>query len=168
MISTSILQLAKLQNRKKNPVEKIWILADKKQSKKIQKLHALLRENWKNKIKVFEISYSETEENLKPLERLEIENLWRDKAGKIQLLENVEISDSAKEIIKFAPEKIDVIFSKQGETLRFHGLPFARVRRVLTEEKVWFGVEKEKRVLSEKTEKEFFELLENLEKISPL
>ena len=163
LISTAILQLVKLQNRKKNPVETIWILADKKQSKKIQKLHALLRENWKNKIKVFEISLSE-EEILKPFEKIEIKDLWREKAGKIYLLENFEISDSAKEIIKFAPEKIDVIFSKQGETLRFHGLPFARVRRVLTEEKVWFGVEKEKRVLSEKTEKEFFELLENLKK----
>ena len=43
LISTAILQLAKLQNRKKNPVEKIWILADKKQAKKIQKLHALLQ-----------------------------------------------------------------------------------------------------------------------------
>ena len=116
---------------------------------------------------VFEISYSETEDNLKPLERLEIENLWREKAGKIQLLENVETSDSAKEIIKSAPEKIDVILSKQGETLRFHGLPFARVRRVLKEEKVWFGVEKEKRILSENTEKDFYELIENLENFSP-
>ena len=130
IISTAVLQLAKLQRRKKNPVEKIWILAEKKQAKKIQKLHALLRENWKNKIKVFEISYGEIEENLKPLEKLETENLWREKPGKIQLLENVETSKSAREIVKFAPEKIDVIFSKQGETLRFHGLPFARVRKI--------------------------------------
>ena len=163
LISMSILQLAKLQNRKKNPVEKIWILADKKQAKKIQKLHALLRENWKNKIEIFEISYGEVEENFKQLEKLQIENLWREKAGKIHLLENVETSKSAREIVKFALEKIDVIFSKQGETLRFHGLPFARVRKVLTEEKVWFGVEKEKRILSDNTQSGFFELLENLE-----
>ena len=130
IISTAVLQLAKLQRRKKNPVEKIWILAEKKQAQRIQKLHALLRENWKNKIKVFEISYGEIEENLKPLEKLETENLWREKPGKIQLLENVETSKSAREIVKFAPEKIDVIFSKQGETLRFHGLPFARVRKI--------------------------------------
>ena len=164
MISTAILQLAKLQNRKKNPVEKIWILADKKQAKKIQKLHSLLKENWKNKIAVFEISFGEKEDNLKLLEKLEIEKLGREKAGKIHLPENIETSKSAREIIKFAPEKIDVIFSKQGETLRFHGLPFARVRRVLSEEKVWFGVEKEKRILSENTEKDFLELIENLEK----
>ena len=163
IISTAVLQLAKLQRRKKNPVEKIWILAEKKQAQRIQKLHALLRENWKNKIKVFEISYGEIEENLKPLEKLETENLWREKPGKIQLLENVETSRSAREIVKFAPEKIDVIFSKQGETLRFHGLPFARVRKISDEEKVWFGIEKDKRILSVNTQSDFFELLENLE-----
>ncbi|MEO6588786.1 MAG: hypothetical protein ABIP06_05610, partial [Pyrinomonadaceae bacterium] len=164
LISTSILQLAKLQNRKKNPVDKIWILADKKLSKKIQKLHTLLKENWKSKIEVFEISFGETEEKIKLLGRLEIKNLWSEKGGKIQVLETVETSDFTKEIIKFAPEKIDSILSKQGETLRFHGLPFARVRRVLTEEKIWFGVEKDKYILSENTEKIFFEMLENLEK----
>lgn len=164
LISTAILQLTKLQKRKKNPVEKVWILADKKQSKKIQKLHSLLRENWKSKIDVFEISLNENKAALKPLEKLEIENLRREKAGKIRLLENVELSAAAKEIIKFAPEKIDTVFSKQGETLRFHGLPFARVRRVLREEKVWFGVEKEKRILSRNSERDFFELIETLEK----
>ncbi|CAN5713189.1 hypothetical protein BH20ACI4_BH20ACI4_29740 [soil metagenome] len=164
LISTSILQLVKLQRRKKNPIDKIRILADKKPAKKLQKLHALLKENWKSKIEIFEISFSETEDNPKPLSQLEIENLWREKAGKIQILEDYKISDSAREIVKFASDKIDVIFSKQGETLRFHGLPFARVRRVLSEEKVWFGVEKEKQILSENTAKDFFDLIENLEK----
>ncbi len=163
LISTAILQLAKLQNRKKNPLEKIWILAEKKQSKKLQKLHALLQENRKYKIGIVEISYGEKDENFKPLEKLEIENLWREKAGKIQTLNAFEESGFAKEIRKIAPEKIDVIFTGQGETLRFHGLPFARVRRVLTEEKIWFGVEKKKCVLSKNTEREFFEMLENLE-----
>ncbi len=162
LISTAVLQFAKSQGRK-NPIEEIWILAEKKQSKKAQKLHALLKENWKNKITAFDISFGENEK-IKSLEKLEIENLWREKPGKIHLLENTVMSRSAREIIKFAPEKIDVIFSKQGETLRFHGLPFARVRRVLDEEKVWFGIENEKRILNENSEKEFFELLENLEK----
>ncbi len=163
LISTAILQLARLQNRKKNPVTEMWISADKKQSKKLQKLHALLRENWKSKIEIFEISYGETNDNLKRLEKLATENLWRGRAGKIQTLENTEISLTAREIIKFSPEKIDVIFSKQGETLRFHGLPFARIRRISGEEKIWFGVEKDKYILSEDTEKIFFELLEDLE-----
>lgn len=163
LISTAIISLARLQNRRKNPVDKIWILSEKKQARKLQKLHALLKENWKNKIEIFEISFGKAEDNFKLLEKLEIENLWREKASKISRLEDFETSAAAREIVKFAPESIDVIFSKQGETLRFHGLPFARVRRSLTEEKVWFGVEKEKRILSKNSDKDFFALLENLE-----
>lgn len=163
LISTSILQLAKLQNRKKNPVDIVRVSAEKKQARKLQKLHALLKEIWKNKIEIFEISKGENDEEICRLDGLKIEDLWREKAGKISGIESFRMSAAAREIMKFAPEKIDVIFSKNGETLRFYGLPFVRIRRVLTEEKVWFGVEKEKRILSKNTEREFFDLLENLE-----
>lgn len=163
MISTAVLQIRKLQNRKKNPIEKIWISGEKKQARKLQKLRALLEKNWKNKIQIFEFSNAENEEKLHHLESLKIEDLWREKAGKINEIENFEMSAAAREIVKFAPKKIDVVFSKQGETVRFHGLPFARIRRILTEEKVWFGIEKEKNVLSKNTEREFFELLADLE-----
>lgn len=164
LISTAILQLTKLQKRKKNPVETIWILAEKKSAKKIQKLHALLSESWKSRIKIFEFSSDKDEENLKKLEKLEIENLWSEKPGKIHLPETVELSRTAREIINIAPEKIDVIFSKSGETLRFLGLPFARVRRIFGEEKVWFGIEKNRQILSAAGEQSLFELIENLEK----
>ncbi len=51
----------------------------------------------------------------------------------------------ACEIIAMAPEEIDVIFSRQGETLRFRGLPFARVRKTLGTEKGWFGIDRRRR-----------------------
>jgi hypothetical protein len=164
LISTAIFQLSRLQNRKKNPIDTLWILSEKKQAKKLQRLHALLNENWKRSLKIFEFSNAEDETNLKKLENLKIERLWSEKAGKIHLPEKAESTRTAREIIKIAPEKIDVVFSKQGETLRFLGLPFARVRQVLDEEKLWFGVEKEKQILSKSNERQFFELVENLEK----
>ena len=49
--------------------------------------------------------------------------------------------DAARAITAFAPEAIDVIPARHGETLRFRGLPFARVRRITDAELVWFGVE---------------------------
>src|SRR5215213_10130433 len=56
LLSTAILRLVKLGSRRKNPVQTIWILAEKRQARNLQKLHALLRENWKPKILVKEIS----------------------------------------------------------------------------------------------------------------
>lgn len=161
-ISSAIFWLVKLQNRKKNPINEIYLLAEKKIAGKLQKLHTLLNENWKRKIKVFELSKKDEAEKIVQKKTLEIEDLWRGKPLKLSISENVKLSRTAKEIIKFAPEKIDFIFTKNGETLRFLGLPFARIRRIFDAEKCWFGIEREKRILSEKTFEDFEKLIEEL------
>ncbi len=51
----------------------------------------------------------------------------------------VDLSDTAARIAALAPDAIDVVRARHGETLRFHGLAFARVRRTLRREHVWFG-----------------------------
>jgi hypothetical protein len=166
LLSTAILWLVKLQNRRKNPIETVWILSEKKQAKKLQKLHALLKESWKSQIFVKEISREDakvqSEENIKSLPSLEIADLWRGKASEIKLGETVQTSETAQKIIELAPDETDVIFSKHGENLRYNGLPFARVRKVFDREKVWFGVEKTRQILAENNLDEFDELLENL------
>ncbi len=166
LISTAIYRLSKLELRKKKPIEEISIAAEKKSLKKLRKLHALLNEKWKSKIKLWEISQpDEKTQNQKIVLQndLKISDLWREKPKKIQPPENTKISRTAREIIKLAPEKIDLLFTKQGETLRFEGLPFARVRQISGEEKCWFGIERDRRILNENSREEFFELLENLE-----
>ena len=168
-LATAILRLARLENRKKKSTNEIWILIEKKRARNLQKLHALLGENWKQKIKLWEIFrksaklQSVEEAVLKQLEKLEIKDLWREKPREISLTESFEISQTAQEISKLAPEKIDIIFSKHGETLRFLGLPFARVRKSFSEEKTWFGIERNRQILNEKSREDFFDLLENLE-----
>ncbi len=180
LVSTAILWLTKLERRKKRPIETVWILAEKKLLKKVRKLHALLRENWKEHIKLWEISrqvvsssksqvpspksqIQNQKSGIIECSPLDIHHLWREKPSEISLTENTNISRIAQEIIKLAPEKIDVLFTKQGETLRFEGLPLARVRKTLSAEKCWFGIERDKRILNEKLREDFFDLLENLE-----
>ncbi|HSK73664.1 MAG TPA: hypothetical protein VK892_18345 [Pyrinomonadaceae bacterium] len=166
LLTTAILWLSNLERRKKNPVDTIWILAEKKTRKNLQKLHALLRENWRRKIKIFEISREgakeQREEGLIEAADFDFFDLWREKAGKIHLTENAELSQMAQEILKIAPDEIDVLFSRNGETLRFRGLPFARVRKVFGEEKAWFGIEQNRQILSEKTWEDFLQLIESL------
>jgi hypothetical protein len=167
-LSTAILWLAKLENRQKKPISEIWILADKKRAKNLQKLHALLRENWKQRIKILEISrkaakaQSVEKSVLKQLKSLEIKDLRRENPKEISLTQSFETSRMAQEIIKLAPGNIDLLFSKHGETLRFLGLPFARVRKIFGEEKTWFGIEQSKQILNENSREDFFDLIENL------
>lgn len=168
LISTAILRLVKLGSRKKNPVETLWILAAPAQAKKLRKLHALLDPNWKARIFIKEITRADAqaqgEESLKDLASLEIGSLWRAKAREIKPSAEFSLSATARKIIEFAPFEIDAVFSTNGETLRFNGLAFARVRRVLEAEKVWFGVEKTRVLLSEENFGEFTGLIAALQK----
>ena len=165
LLTTAILWSVKLQNRRKKPINTIWILAETKLYKNLRKLHALLDKNWQSKILVKEITRRAKNQTAEIRDEPPIvfENLCREKPPKISVAEKSDASRVAAEIVKLAPEKIDVLFNKHGETLRFFGLPFARVRRVADAEKAWFGIERERRILNEATRAEFFDLLENLE-----
>ena len=57
-------------------------------------------------------------------------------------------SETASHLIEFAPDQDRYCFSKQGETLRFLGLPFARVRSLLGLEKVMVWGEQARRPLT--------------------
>ncbi len=169
LLGAAIMRLVRLGNRKKNPVETLWILAEKTGAKKLQKLHALLRSNWQTRIFIKEISSedavkAQSEESIKDLPQIEISSLWRGKAREIKPADEAQSSATARKIIEFAPAEIDAVFSKNGETLRFNGLPFARLRRVLEAEKVWFGIERTRLLLAENNFGEFTDLIEALQK----
>lgn len=168
-LSGAILWLTGLEKRRRHPVAEVWILAGKKIARRVQKLHALLNDDWRRKIKVLEIFREDAKvpekdkADLKIVKKLRIEDLWRGKPAKLALAENARLSRTAREIIRLAPARIDHIFTRQGETLRFSGLPFARVRKTLDRERCWFGIEREKRILSEKTQEDFEKLVADLE-----
>ena len=143
MIASAMLWYEKLGLRKKKPVLDIWIVAEKRRAKELQKLHALLTERWKSILTILEISRRNDPPTLTELPERKIRDLWRERAKKVLLPADPRPSAAAANVIGLAPEKIDIVYSRQGETLRFHGLPFARVRSMMGQEKAWFGVGKE-------------------------
>jgi hypothetical protein len=100
---------------------------------------ALLRADLRRVISIDEAD--DDLETLKPVRALELEDLLEADAPRLPRPPETPLSDAAREIIAHAPAAIDVVRARQGETLRFHGLAFARVRRWLGREQVWFGVE---------------------------
>lgn len=166
LLSSAILWLSKLENRKKKPVETIWVLGERNQARKLQKLHALLRRSWQEKIKVVEISRRDSTGhggiNLNESANLTAAEYQKAKPKPIKLPVNYSISETAREIINFFPDKIDAVFGKNGETLRFSGLPFARVRTIFGREKVWFGIENSKRILTNDNWRDLTRLIEDL------
>jgi hypothetical protein len=163
-LSHALLWFSKTQQRRK--IDEFWLIGEPKATDKLIKFHALLRDGWRNSLKIYELSADTdlpTKKILQIKEKLSFAELWREKPKKIIRPKSTEFSRTTQEIIKLAPEEIDVVRSKNGETLRFRGLPFARVREILGEERAWFGIEGKKRqILEEKTLLDFDKLLENL------
>ena len=69
----------------------------------------------------------------------------------------------AERIVELSPEKTDIIFTKQGETIRFLGLPFARVRTIAGVERAWFGIDRNRRPLNENSWSDLVDLVDELE-----
>ncbi len=159
----AMLWLEKLGARKKKPILDIWIICEKHQAKNAQKLHALLTKRWKEKITVVGIDRKSDQPRLVNLAKRKVRELWREKARKLVVPVNSEPSVTAQKIIELLPNKIDIVYSKQGETLRFMGLPFARVRTILGTEKAWFGLGRERRILSDESWSDLADLVDTLE-----
>ena len=162
VFTSAMLWIEKLSLRKKKAVNEIWIICEKRHAKNAQKLHALLTDQWKNKITIFEINRKADPAQLIELPKRKIRELWRERAKRLVLPESPAPSETAAKILEHAPDEIDVIYSKQGETLRFKGLPFARVRTMLGVEKAWFGIGRERRILSDEQSDDLAVLVEQL------
>lgn len=162
IFTAAMLWLDKLGSRKK-PILDVWIICEKRQARNSQKLHALLTDRWKAKITVIEVNRKTDPPTLVELPKRKIRELWREKANKLTLPGGLPPSRIGAEIARMSPENIDVIYSKHGETLRFKGLPFARVRSIMGIEKSWFGVGRERRPLSNENWNDLVKFVAELE-----
>lgn len=162
LISNAVFWLLKLENRKKNPIFEVWIIAEKRSARALQKLSAVLTERWKNKIRIFAIAGESGSKKIEEKGALKISDLWREKPAVLKLAKTSNLSRTAREIIKFSENEIDCVSMQSGESLRFLGLRFARVRRMFESEKCWFGIERERRILSEKSFDDFEKLIADM------
>jgi hypothetical protein len=89
---------------------------------------------------IFSIDRKVDPNGLTALSTRTVRELFREKPPKLVLPAAVVRTRTAEKILDLAPDAIDVVVTRQGETLRFNGLPFARVRTMLGQEKAWFGI----------------------------
>ncbi|MBK8147612.1 MAG: hypothetical protein IPK58_05215 [Acidobacteria bacterium] len=157
LLSAACFWLAKLERRKRNPVRSIVILAEKRVARQLQKLHALLSDDWKRRVALVEIG---DEEPFKELDPLDTNELWTGKVPEVRVPAVTVPSETSRRLIELAPAEIDSVFARQGETIRYQGLAFARVRRLMGVERCWFGLEKVRRPLTETNIAELATLIE--------
>ena len=162
-LSSALMWFKRTSERGSRPpyIQQLWLVVESDLVKPATQRVALLRASLQETITVLEVDQQLTE--LKPVDVPVREDLWKRRLARFPPVALAESSAIAKRLVALAPAAIDVVSARHGETLRYCGLPFARVRRVMGSERLWFGVESSRRrLLEEKTENEFANLLTEL------
>ncbi|HEX8921678.1 MAG TPA: hypothetical protein VF766_09385 [Pyrinomonadaceae bacterium] len=162
-LSSALLWFTRACERSARPpdIRKLWLVVEKDCAEALGQTLALLRDDLRRVITLFQLD--DDWQGLKAIRSLELEELWAQQPERFHRPPQVSLSESAARIIALAPEAIDVVRARHGETLRYHGLSFARVRRMMGSESVWFGIEgARRRLLDESTEEEWSKLLLDL------
>jgi hypothetical protein len=161
-LSSALVWFTRACEKTQTPsLHKLWLVGDESSEALAGRL-SLLRRDLRRVISLFRID--QDWRALAAVELPEPDELWSARPLRFRRRPPPPVSRSAAEIIALAPDAIDVVRTRQGETLRFHGLAFARVRRLMKTESTWFGTEGApgRRLLDESTKEEWTGLLRSL------
>jgi len=161
-LAAAILWFKRVSERMRSPyAQQLWLIAESDLLRPLLQRVAMLRVSLKEAISVYEIDQQQTELILVDVPKWE--DLWKRRLKRFPPISVSQTSDTSQRLVDVAPAAIDVISSRHGETLRYFGMAFARVRSVAGTERLWFGVEGlRRRLLDDRNETEFQNLLEDL------
>src|SRR6185436_15263113 len=124
-------------------IEELWLIIASESLRTLLDRVSLLRPGLREIIKVF--TADDDLSRLTPVEIPEREELWKRRLARFPPVPAATLTPQVNAIIAEAPDAIDVVHARHGETLRYFGLPFARVRTLMNVERVWFGLDSTKR-----------------------
>lgn len=137
VVSSALLWWSRLRESvRKETINELHLIVTGELREPVMRRLALLRADVRRELRLWEANEGWRELALVPLTDLR-ELLAA--SPRFQRPAQFLLSETAARIIALAPEEIDVVRARHGETLRYRGLPFARVRRVGDVERVWFG-----------------------------
>jgi hypothetical protein len=162
-LSAALLWFQRTTQRIRPPyIDQLWLIVSNDLINPIVHRISLLRDSLKEIIKVYGV-----DDGLTALEAkvcLDRKELWKRRLARFPPVPPASITPLTEEILAFAPEAIDVVHARHGETLRYFGLPFARVRVLLGAERIWFGIDGlHRRLLDPSTSAAWESLLRDLQ-----
>ena len=162
LLASALLWFTRASENSRPPyIQQLWLIVAPDLVKPLSTRVALLRESLREAIVVCEIDDAWTE--LNEVACASRNDLWKKRLARFPPRHAAEESELAQAITAEAPQAIDIVHARHGQTLRYFGMPFARVRRVFSSERVWFGIEgSHRRLLEEKNFHLYSELMNNL------
>lgn len=161
-LGSALLWFLRISERARPPyIQQLLLIVEHDGVKQLAQRISLLRPSLQQAIVVYEIDDDWTA--LTEIQCPPRKDLWKRKLARFPAVPEPDAMELAEAITAEAPEAIDIVHARQGKTLRYFGLPFARVRSVMCRERVWFGIESsQRRLLEEKTQHAYAALLADL------
>src|SRR6185295_7429306 len=161
-LSSALLWFERTANRTKPPyIDQLWLVVSAELLKATTDRLALLRKSLRDLISILIV-----DENLSQLVQNECPEryeLWKKKLARFPPVPAANLTPLISCVMEIAPDAIDVVHARHGETLRYFGLPFARVRSLLGSERLWFGLDgAHRRMLDESTNDAWCNLISDL------
>jgi hypothetical protein len=162
-LAAALLWFKRRSERVRAPyIQQLRLIVEPELIRPVLQRVALLRQSLRDAITVYKVDQQLTELTL--VEVPTREELWKQRLRRFPPTLPIEFTRVSARIKSISPNAIDIVGARKGETLRYFGLPFARVRRIMGTERVWFGLEgSRRRLLEENSEREFQDLLIDLQ-----
>ena len=139
-LSAALLWFQRTSERIRPPyIDQLWLIVSKDILNSTVHRVSLLRDGLRHTIKLHVVD--DELSSLEPKECPDRRELWKKRLARFPPVPPAAMTPQTLMIIDEAPEAIDVVHARHGETLRYFGLPFARVRSLMGTERVWFGIE---------------------------
>ena len=161
-LSSALLWFFRTSERARPPyINQLWLIVEESLARSALQRLVLFREALKEVISIYTIDELWTDLTHVPFP--ERDQLLQKRLTRFPSVSDPVISQLAEKTISEAPDSIDVVEARHGLTLRYLGLPFARIRKLLGEERLWFGIEGgRRRILDGQSERLWHELLSEL------
>ncbi|HEX3142578.1 MAG TPA: hypothetical protein VHQ64_01315 [Pyrinomonadaceae bacterium] len=163
LFSSALLWFARLQSiPRRPPINRLLLVVEHNILEAARQRHVLLHDALRACVALWQVDDDWSSVQSTPA--WERRYLWRKKLPRFPPVIDTSATERVNDLVGLAPAAIDVVASRHGHTLRYHGLPFARVRRVMERDHVWFGVEgSPRRLWAAHQHREFAKLLNDLQ-----
>ncbi|HTG86917.1 MAG TPA: hypothetical protein VL907_07785, partial [Pyrinomonadaceae bacterium] len=161
-LSAALLWFQRTSERIRPPyIDQLWLIVSKGILNSTIHRVSLLRDGLRQIIKLFVVD--DALSLLEPKDCPDRRELWKKRTQRFPPVPPASMTPQTMAIVDQAPEAIDVVHARHGETLRYFGLPFARIRSLMGVERVWFGIEgSHRRMLDDASADDWFNLLNDL------
>jgi len=139
-LSAALLWFQRTSERIRPPyIDQLWLIVSKEILNSTIHRVSLLRDGLRQIIKLYVVD--DALSLLEPKACPDRRELWKKRTQRFPPVPPASMTPQTLAIVDQAPEAIDVVHARHGETLRYFGLPFARIRSLMGVERVWFGIE---------------------------